>query len=130
VGETPTVSKNETLQQESQKILVGFSQVMAYLEALRRCSADNWGNSTPLSGHQFSKVQKFFIFFPSPFRLSYRGIQPLIPARFALLRRLPHQERRDAGPLVLPVFHDRSLKYLILGVFPHAPFYQNAHGFF
>ena len=48
------------------------------------------------------------------------GVQPLIPARLALLGRFARKQGGDARPLVLAVLHHGSLEDLVLGVLPHA----------
>lgn len=55
------------------------------------------------------------------------GVEPLVPAGLALLGGLANEERGDPRPLVLPIFHNRRLEDLILGVLPHASLYHYPH---
>ena len=64
-----------------------FSRVP--LEALGRRPAHDGSDGPPLGWHQFGQVEQLFVLFPAPFRLLDRRVQPLEPAGFALLGRLP-----------------------------------------
>eukprot|EP00962_Isochrysis_galbana_P022508 scaffold6732_cov99-Isochrysis_galbana.AAC.2 len=102
-------------------------QPLVVLQALRGGPADDRGNCTPLRRHQLGQVQQLFLLIARPLRLLDRRVEPLVPARFALLGRLADQQRRDAAPLVLAVLHDCCLEDLILRVLPHATLDQDAH---
>ena len=59
--------------------------------------------------------------------LLYRGIKPLVPTGFTLLRGFPHQQGWYSSPLILSILHHGCLEYLILRVFPHASLYHDPH---
>lgn len=63
-----------------------------------------------------------------PAHLFNAWIKPLVPTCFTLLGRLPNQERRYPCPLVLAIFHNRSLEDFILGVLPNTALDHNPHG--
>eukprot|EP00972_Heterocapsa_arctica_P056266 8301154-Heterocapsa_arctica.AAC.1 len=84
------------------------------LEALVRRAADDRRDGPPLGREELRQVQELLLLFPGPLGLLHAGVQPLIPARLALLRALPRQEQRYPRPVVEPALHDRSLEDLIL----------------
>lgn len=65
-------------------------------------------------------MQELLIFLAGPLDLANTRVQPFYPARFALLRRLSSEERRDSGPLVETIF--RYLRRISISRHPHRPF--------
>ena len=82
------------------------------------------GYGPPLTGEQFREVKQLLLFFSSPFRLLNTRVQPLKPARLALLGGFLVEERGYSAPLVRPVLHNGCLQYLILCVAPHPALYK------
>ena len=104
-------------------------QVLVALEALGGRAAHDGRNGAPLSRHELGHVQELFVLFATPLGLLDARIEPLEPARLALLRRLAMQQRGNTRPLVLAVLHHGRLEDLILGVAPHAALDCNADHF-
>lgn len=73
---------------------------------------------TPLCRHQFREVKQLLFFFFGPLSLLDGRVEPLVPSRLALLGRFANEQRRDARPLVLAIFHDGGFENLIL---PNSP---------
>uniref|UniRef100_A0A1I8JJ09 Protein kinase domain-containing protein n=2 Tax=Macrostomum lignano TaxID=282301 RepID=A0A1I8JJ09_9PLAT len=84
------------------------------LQALGGCAANYRRNGAPLGGHQLGHVDEFLVLLAGPFGLFNTGIQPFVPAGFALLSGFAVQQRGNSGPLVFAVFHYGRLENLIL----------------
>jgi|AntAceMinimDraft_5_1070358.scaffolds.fasta_scaffold100361_2 hypothetical protein len=69
-------------------------QVLVVLHALRRSPPDNRRQGAPLAGVQLGEVEELLFFFPRPLGLLDGRVEPLVPPRLALLRRLAVQQRR------------------------------------
>ena len=75
-----------------------------------------------LGGHELGQVEQLLVLVARPLALGLLdgGVQPLEPARLALLGRLAVQQRADSRPLVFAVLHDGFLEDLVLDVAPDA----------
>lgn len=92
----------------------GAQEALVALEALLRGAAHHGRNGAPLRGHDLGQVQQLLILLTRPLGLFDAGVEPLVPARLALLGGLAGEEGGDAGPLVEAILHHRGLEDLVL----------------
>ena len=102
-------------------------QPLVLLHALRGRAADDRRDRAPLARVELREVEQLLLLLARPLGLADRRVEPLVPARLALLRRLAVEQRRDACPLVLAVLHHRRLQHLVLRVLPDAALDHDAH---
>ena len=70
---------------DSQELFIAF-QALSWRPTHDGC------NGSPLSGHQLGQMQQLLIFLSCPLSLFDGWVEPLVPARLALLGGLPHQQ--------------------------------------
>jgi hypothetical protein len=75
----------------------------------------------------FGGVEELLVFFAGPFCFLDAGVEPLVPACFALLGCLCSEKRGDTSPLVHAILADSGLEDFVLCVLPHTALDDERH---